>query len=63
MFPSESLSSPVPWLESKEASPLDPVAPSPPASPASSPSNSLELVVSSLEELSWPAAADVPGQA
>jgi hypothetical protein len=51
-FPSESSPSPVPWLESEEASPLDPVSPSPPASLASSPPDSPELVVSSLEELS-----------
>jgi hypothetical protein len=51
-FSSESSSSPVPWLESKEASPLDPVAPSPSASPASLPLDSLELVVPLLEELS-----------
>jgi hypothetical protein len=62
-FSSESSLSLVPWLEPEEASPLDSIAPSPSASPASSPPDSPELVVSSLEELSWPAAADVPRRA
>jgi hypothetical protein len=62
-FSSESLSLPVPWLEPKEVSLLDPVVLSPSASLASSPPDSPELVVPSLEEPSWPAAADVPRRA
>jgi hypothetical protein len=58
---SESSSSQVPWLDPEDASPLDSVAPSSPASSAPSLPDSPELVVSPLEESSWPAAADVPG--
>jgi hypothetical protein len=62
-FSSEPSSSPVPWLEPEEVSLLDPVVPSPSASPASSSLDYPELVVPSLEEPSWPAAADAPGRA
>jgi hypothetical protein len=62
-FSSEPSSLPVPWLEPEEVSPLDPVTPSLSASPASSPPDSPELVVPSLEELSWPEAADAAGRA
>jgi hypothetical protein len=56
---SEPSSSPVPWLDPEDASPLDSVTPSSPASSAPSLPDSPELVVSWLEEPSWPAAADV----
>jgi hypothetical protein len=52
----------MPWLDPEDASPLDSVAPSSPASSASSLPDSSELVASLLEELSWPAAANVPGR-
>jgi hypothetical protein len=57
-----SSSSPVPWLEPEDTSLLDSVAPSS-SSPAPSLLDSPELEVSPLEELSWPAATDVPGWA
>jgi hypothetical protein len=57
-----SSSLPVSWLEPEDASPLDSVAP-PSSSSAPSLPDSPELEVSPLEELSWPAAADVPGRA
>jgi hypothetical protein len=59
---SESSSSPVPWLDPEDASPLDSVALSLPDSAASSLPDSPELIASLLEELSCPAAVDVPGR-
>jgi hypothetical protein len=55
--------SPVSWLDPEDASPLDSVAPSSSASAAFSLPASPELVASPLEELSCPAAADVPRRA
>jgi hypothetical protein len=55
-------SSPVPWLELEDASPLDPDAPSS-SSPASPLADSPEPEVSPLDELSWSAVAGAPGRA
>jgi hypothetical protein len=59
---SELSSSLVHWHDAEDASLLDSVALSSPDSAASSSSVFPELVASSLEELSCPAAEDVPGQ-